>query len=60
MKPVKKKTQRDITWLRIGTTTLGDVGTWLLALGVSDRRESFSDMFFLRLLPPYLRSWAFL
>jgi YbbR domain-containing protein len=35
MKPVKKKTRRRLTWLRIGTTTLADVGTWFLALLVA-------------------------
>lgn len=35
MKPVKKKTRRRLPWLRIGATTLTDVGTWLLALLVA-------------------------
>jgi YbbR domain-containing protein len=36
MKPVKKKSsRRELRWLRIGSTQLGDVGTWALALVVA-------------------------
>lgn len=35
MKPVKRKGGRELAWLRLGTTTLADAGTWTIALLVA-------------------------
>jgi YbbR domain-containing protein len=35
MSNVKKRIRRELTWLRLGTSTVTDVGTWMLALLVA-------------------------